>query len=69
MKRSKTHFKNTHAGIRTSQVKDGGLSAKQQAIKDMGEENDIFFPTIVNSENLIRSIANIPPMIILTDQL
>ena len=54
--RSKTHFKNTCAGISRSLVKDGGITAKRQAIEDMKDDPRVNNAWLTNSELEIRQM-------------
>ena len=68
-KRSETHFRNSFIDIRSSHCKDGGLSARKQAFKDMMEDIKIRGYLVNMEKEILFLIDEIPPIVILTDKL
>jgi len=67
--RSKTHFKNTCAGITdTKRINPKSPTAKRQAIADMKDDPTIGNAWLTNHEKEIRQMHEIPAIIILTDK-
>ena len=63
--RSKTHFRNSYVNIKSSHCVDGGLSAKDQAQKDM----DFSAYLLDMEKEILFIISEVPPIIVFTNKL